>query len=57
MDDIPHNVTIDEAIEIAKKFATDDSAGFINGILDKIKKEIEKENLIDKDKDPLSRIY
>ncbi|MBI5183831.1 MAG: transcription antitermination factor NusB [Nitrospinae bacterium] len=57
MDDIPHNVTIDEAIEIAKRFGTDDSAGFVNGILDKIKKEIEKENLIDKDKDPLSRVY
>ncbi len=43
MEDIPSNVTIDEAIEIAKKFGTDDSANFVNGLLDKIKKELEKD--------------
>ena len=32
--DIPANVTINEAIEIAKKFGTEDSPAFINGILD-----------------------
>ena len=36
MDDIPPNVTINEAIEIAKKFGTDDSPMFINGVLDNI---------------------
>jgi N utilization substance protein B len=36
--DIPVRVTIDEALEIAKKFSTEDSAKFINGILDKIAK-------------------
>ena len=41
MKDIPPKVTIDEAIEIAKKFGTDDSANFVNGLLDKIKKELE----------------
>ena len=41
-DDIPPLVTINEAIEIAKKFSTDRSGGFINGILDKIKAEQEK---------------
>lgn len=41
MEDIPPKVTIDEAIEIAKKFGTDDSANFVNGLLDKIKKELE----------------
>ena len=35
-DDIPKNVTINEAIEVAKKFGTEDSAAFINGILDEI---------------------
>jgi len=35
-DDIPTRVSIDEALEIAKKFSTGDSAKFINGILDKI---------------------
>ena len=34
--DIPANVAINEAIEIAKKFGTEDSPAFINGILDQI---------------------
>jgi N utilization substance protein B len=37
-DDIPHAVTINEALEIAKKFSSQDSAAFINGILDKVSK-------------------
>lgn len=41
IEDIPPKVTIDEAIEIAKKFGTDDSADFVNGLLDKIKNELE----------------
>lgn len=36
-DDAPVNVVIDEAIEIARKYSTEDSTSFINGILDKIK--------------------
>ncbi len=35
-DDIPRNVTINEAIEVAKKFGTEDSPSFINGMLDEI---------------------
>jgi N utilization substance protein B len=34
--DIPSSVVIDEALEIAKKYSTEESAPFINGILDKI---------------------
>jgi transcription antitermination factor NusB len=34
--DIPPSVVIDEALEIAKKYSSEDSASFINGILDKI---------------------
>ncbi|HBA88605.1 MAG TPA: transcription antitermination factor NusB [Geobacter sp.] len=34
--DIPKNVTMNEAIEVAKKFGADDSASFVNGILDEI---------------------
>lgn len=37
--DIPAAVTINEALEIAKKYSTLESAPFINGILDKIAKE------------------
>ena len=35
-DDIPPKVSINEALEIAKKYSTPGSIGFINGILDKI---------------------
>jgi N utilization substance protein B len=35
-EDIPPKVTINEAIEIAKKYSTADSAAFVNGILDQI---------------------
>jgi len=38
--DIPSTVTINEAIEIAKKYSSIESASFINGILDKIAKGI-----------------
>jgi N utilization substance protein B len=34
--EIPVNVTINEAIEIAKSFSSDESSTFINGVLDKI---------------------
>ncbi len=37
--DIPIEVTIDEMIEIAKKYGTDNSGKFVNGVLDKIAKE------------------
>lgn len=40
--DIPSAVTINEAIEIAKKFSSEESAPFINGILDRLAKEIDK---------------
>ena len=34
--DIPTSVTINEAIEIAKKYGTDESGSFVNGILDRV---------------------
>ena len=37
-DDIPMKVTINEAIELAKRYSTIESPSFINGILDKIAK-------------------
>ena len=36
-DDIPYSVTINEAVEIGKKYGTRDSGAFINGVLDRIK--------------------
>ena len=38
IDNIPVNATINEALELGKKFSTQDSSKFINGILDKIVK-------------------
>ena len=35
-DDVPEKVSINEAIEIAKKFSTENSGRFVNGILDKV---------------------
>jgi len=35
--DIPPNVTINEAVEVAKKYGTDEAPAFINGILDRVK--------------------
>ena len=39
-DEVPKNASINEAIEIAKKFGSEDSSHFINGILDQISKSI-----------------
>jgi len=39
-EDIPPVVSINEAVDIAKKFSTNDSGKFVNGILDKIKGEL-----------------
>ncbi len=39
LEGIPSSVTINEAVEIAKKYGTEESPSFINGILDKIAKE------------------
>lgn len=37
--DIPAPVAINEAIEIAKKYSTEDSGKFVNGVLDNIRKQ------------------
>lgn len=39
--DVPPKVAINEAVEVAKKFGSEDSAGFVNGILDAIRKMAE----------------
>jgi transcription antitermination protein NusB len=40
MPDIPPNVTINEAVEVAKRYGAQDAWLFINGILDRIKHEV-----------------
>jgi N utilization substance protein B len=43
--DIPAKVSINEAIDIAKKFGSSESGSFINGILDSIRAALEKQEL------------
>jgi len=42
--DIPHRVVINEAIELAKKFGTDRSPAFVNGVLDAVLKKLKSKN-------------
>ena len=44
--DVPPKVTIDEAIELAKRFSTFKSSGFINGILDAVLLELKQKNIV-----------
>ena len=39
MEDVPAHVTINEAVELAKKYGTSESRGFVNGILDRLARE------------------
>ena len=39
-EDIPPVVSINEAVDVAKKFSTQDSGKFVNGILDKVRGEL-----------------
>lgn len=41
-EDIPHSVSINEAVELAKRFAGDKSPAYINGILGTLSKQIER---------------
>lgn len=47
-DDIPTKVTLNESIELAKKFSTGKSGTFVNGILDGALKKLKKEGRIEK---------
>ena len=43
--DIPCKVSINEAIDLGKKFGTEESGAFVNGILDSIRLAMEAEDL------------
>jgi N utilization substance protein B len=45
----PPKVVINEALEVAKKYSTQESVAFLNGILDRIKAEIEDPSVEGKD--------
>ncbi len=40
--DIPRSVSIDEAVELGKRYGTEDSSAFVNGLLDRIAQALEK---------------
>ena len=42
MSDIPKRVTLNEAVELAKRFGSEGSGSFVNGILDRIATELGK---------------
>ena len=43
--DIPPKVSINEAVDVGKKFGTEESGAFINGIIDRIRIELEKKEI------------
>ena len=43
IDEVPPKVSISEMVEISKIYSTDDSPGFINGILDAVYKDYQKQ--------------
>lgn len=45
-EEIPPKVTINEAIDLAKKFSTENSGTFVNGILDALYRRYKEENRI-----------
>ena len=47
LDEIPPKVSINEAIELGKRFSTKNSGAFINGILDRIKTRVAEAAVVD----------
>jgi N utilization substance protein B len=41
--EIPRAVTIDEALELAKRFSTPDAVKFINGVLDGVMRRLDED--------------
>ncbi len=39
VDDVPDAVVVDEAIELARRYGSADSSGFVNGVLDRLRRE------------------
>ncbi len=49
VDDVPFEVALDEAVELAKAYGEDESYAFVNGILDNAKKFAEDASTEDKE--------
>lgn len=48
-DDVPRAVILDEAVELAKRFGSDESSKFVNGVLDRIADDLGRQ---DADREP-----
>jgi N utilization substance protein B len=46
--DTPYRVILDEAVELAKQFSTEDSGAFVNGVLDKLRESLRPETVNEK---------
>jgi N utilization substance protein B len=42
MPDVPRKVTLNEAVELAKRFGDENSPAFVNGVLDRIASDLGK---------------
>jgi N utilization substance protein B len=42
--DVPRAVVIDEAVELAKSYGTEDSSAFVNGVLDRIANDLGRQD-------------
>ena len=47
-EDIPPKVSINEAVDVGKKFGTEESGAFINGIMDSIRDALDSEGILKK---------
>jgi N utilization substance protein B len=45
-EDIPPKVSINEAVDVGKKFGTEESGAFINGIMDSIRDALDKDGIL-----------
>lgn len=50
--DVPRPVVIDEAVELAKSYGTEDSSSFVNGVLDRIATDLGRAGEAKADKGP-----
>ena len=55
-DDIPPKVSINEAIDLGKKFSTANSGAFINGIVDRVKDEFVNKDKIQRGEKMLTEL-
>jgi N utilization substance protein B len=52
-EDIPPKVSINEAVDVGKKFGTEESGAFINGIMDSIREALDNEGILKKNATPV----